>query len=190
MTNTTTTADITERIMTQEFWENIAAMGYTVAGKIIIILFIVIFAQFGIQLVNRLIGRIFDKTPFDPTLEKFVHKTAIMCLWLIMLGITLICLGVDVNAVVASFGVGSFIIGFSLKDTLNNLASGVMILLNKPFMLGDEVEVKGKTGIIKTISMSSITMVTKDNNKVTLPNSIVWGNPITNFTAYKHKKCN
>ena len=170
------------REITQEM---LVEFGYTVVEKIIILSVIVISAHFIIKIINAILGRIFGMTKFDPTLEKFVHNTTIIVLWLVTFGGILIFLGVDVNAIVAGFGVGSFIIGFALKDTLNNFASGVMILFNHPFKIGDEVNVKGKRGIIKTISMSNIVLVTKDNEKVTLPNSIVWGGPITNFTAYK-----
>ncbi len=153
--------------------------------RLIILSIIVILAHFVIQIIDRILGKVFDHTKFDQTLEEFIHKTIITVSWLITLGIVLVFLGVDVNAVVTSFGVGSFIIGFALKDTLNNLASGVMILLNKPFRVGDEVEIKGKRGVVRTISMSNTVLITKENEMITLPNSIVWGNPITNFTEYK-----
>ncbi|MBD3262678.1 MAG: mechanosensitive ion channel, partial [Candidatus Altiarchaeales archaeon] len=70
----------------------------------------------------------------------------------------------------------------------SNLAAGVMILLNTPFYLGDEIEVKGVRGTVKTITMTYTKLVDEENNKITLPNSIVWGNPIKNTTTYNTTK--
>lgn len=167
--------------------EELAGYMYLAAEKLVLVVAIAIPAHLIIGLVDRLLGRVFDMTEFEPTLEKFVHKTVVALLWLTVLGIVLVILGVDVNAVVTSFGVGSFIIGFALKDTLNNFASGIMILLNKPFIVGDEIEVKGIRGSVKSITMSHTKMITQEKVKVTMPNALVWSNPVKNYTAYQQK---
>lgn len=161
--------------------------------KIVLVLAIVVAAQIIIKLVDRFMGRLFDKTEFDRTLEKFVQKTTVSALWLITLGVVLVVLGVDISAVIASFGVIGFVVGFALKDTLGNFASGVMILMNKPFRVGDDikiitaknVEIQGR---VKTVDMACTKIITKDNDKVTLPNSVIWGSPIINYTAYKDSR--
>ncbi len=163
-------------------------LGKLILSKIIQLALVLVGAHVVIRMANKILSKLFNTTEFDPTLERFTHKTIIAILWMITFGIFLIILGVDVNAIVTSFGVGTFIVGFALKDTLNNFAAGVMILLNKPFKIGDDVEVKKIRGIVKTISMSNTKLIMEDNVKVTIPNSIVWGNPIQNYTAYKGVK--
>jgi len=160
-------------------------VAYTLLERLALIIAIMIPAHIIIRVLNAILARFFDWTTFEPTLEKFIHKTTITLMWLITGGIILVVLGVDVSAVVASFGVGSFIVGFALKDTLNNFASGVMVLMNHPFKVGDDMEVKGARGIVKSISMSYTKLKTPEDVKVTIPNSIVWGNPIRNYSAYK-----
>ncbi len=174
--------------LTPETQELIIGYSYLALERIIAIAVIVVVAEIVINLINKILSRTFELTKFDQTLEKFVHKTTILLLWIVTLGIVLIYLGIPVESMVVSFGVGSFIIGFALKDTLNNLAAGVMILLNKPFKLKDDVEIAGKRGFVRTISMASTTLQTKGDDKIMIPNSVVWGNPIINYTDYKKAK--
>ncbi|MBD3388912.1 MAG: mechanosensitive ion channel [Candidatus Altiarchaeales archaeon] len=160
---------------------------YLVGERIFLVLLIVVPARFLIAFVNAFLERLFERTQFDPTLEKFTHKSVVTVMWLATLAVVLVVLGVDVNAVVTSFGVGSFIVGFALKDTLNNFASGVLILVNKPFLVGDDIEVKGVRGTVKTITMSNTKLITGDRVKITLPNAFILDNPILNYTAYKEE---
>jgi len=152
--------------------------------KLLLILVVTFVAHFVIYIINKFLSRLFNWTELDPTLEKFLHKSTITILWLITLGIILILLGVDVSAVVASFGVASFVVGFALKDTLANFAAGVMILLNKPFVVGDRIKVKGMEGRVKTVSMSYTQLISDNNDIVTLPNNVIWGRePIINYSS-------
>jgi small conductance mechanosensitive channel len=166
--------------------QTILRIALTILEKTAQIILIAIPAHILIKIADKILHRFFGWTEFDETLEKFTHKTIITLLWLATIGVTLVVLGVDVNAVIASFGVGSFIIGFALKDTLSNFAAGIVILLNHPFRLGDDIEVKGERGTVKTITMSYTKLITKDKIKIVIPNSIIWGNPIKNHTAYKN----
>ena len=81
-----------------------------------------------------------------------------------------------------------FVIGFATKDTLSNLVSGLFILINKPFKVGEEVETVKIKGKVKEMGIASCIVVTEDNNYVTIPNSKIWGNPIINFSRLKKKK--
>lgn len=169
-------------------WElagvNLEVAALEALEKLALAIIIAIPSRFVIAVIDRLVGKLFKKTNFDPTLETFTHKSVVTFLWIAAAGLILVVLGIDVSAVVASFGVGSFIIGFALKDTLGNLASGVLILFNKPFIVGDDIEIKGVRGYVKGISISDTKLVTKDRVKVTMPNSMVYSNPIMNYTAY------
>lgn len=151
--------------------------------KALAILLVIMGFHILIRISDRLLGRLFRFTLFDPTLESFAHKTIITALWLIAFGISLIVLGVDISAVITSFGIGSFIVGFALKDTLNNFAAGVMVLVNSPFKVGDEIEVRDIKGRVKSISMSYTLVEDENSVYVTIPNSIVWSNPIKNHST-------
>ncbi|MFH0860257.1 MAG: mechanosensitive ion channel domain-containing protein [Candidatus Altiarchaeota archaeon] len=158
--------------------------GLLIASEVVII---IVVAHVLIKTVDKLLGKILKFTNFDRTLEKFFHKSVIMLLWILTAGVILLVLGVDLNTLLASFGVMSFIVGFALKDTLSNFASGIMILVNKPFVVGDDIEIKEAKGTVKTVSMTYTKIVTKDGAKITIPNNVVWSNPIINHTAYRAK---
>jgi small conductance mechanosensitive channel len=92
-------------------------------------------------------------------------------------------LGISLGPLLAGLGVAGFIIGFALQDTLGNFASGMMILLYRPYDVGDLVDVAGVFGKVDKMSLVSTTILTIDNQTVVVPNSKIWGNVIKNVTA-------
>ena len=92
-------------------------------------------------------------------------------------------IGVNITPLFAVFGGLSFILGFALQDTLGNLASGLMIMVLKPYDLGDYVETAGASGYVHEMSIVSTTIRTFDNQMITVPNSKIWGDVITNVSA-------
>jgi small conductance mechanosensitive channel len=92
-------------------------------------------------------------------------------------------LGISVGPVLAGLGVAGFVIGFALQDTLSNFASGMMILLYRPFDVGDVVETGTVFGTVKDMSLVNTTFLTFDNQTMVVPNSKIWGDVIKNVTA-------
>ncbi|QBY05344.1 mechanosensitive ion channel [Thalassotalea sp. HSM 43] len=91
-------------------------------------------------------------------------------------------LGLDMTPVLAGFGIASIIIGFALQDTLSNLASGMMLLIYKPFDVGDFVFAGGVDGKVSHMSLVNTTIRTFDNQVIMIPNSKIWGDVIKNVT--------
>lgn len=104
-------------------------------------------------------------------------------LWLVVLMLALPRLGIDVAPLIAGLGVTGFILGFAFQESLGNLAAGIMLVLNHPFAVGDYVEAAGMAGSVKELNMMATTMLTPDNRRITIPNSKIWGAPITNYAA-------
>ena len=92
-------------------------------------------------------------------------------------------MGISVGPLLAGLGVAGFVIGFALQDTLANFASGLMILLYRPFDVGDIVETGGVFGKVKEMSLVNTTVLTFDNQTLVVPNSKIWGDVIKNVTA-------
>lgn len=92
-------------------------------------------------------------------------------------------IGVDTAPLLAGIGVMGFVIGFALQGTLSNFASGVMILLYRPYDIGNVVSAAGATGKVTAMSLVSTTLTTPDNQIVIIPNSSIWGGVITNITG-------
>ncbi|MDW3221305.1 MAG: mechanosensitive ion channel family protein [Paracoccaceae bacterium] len=116
-------------------------------------------------------------------LETFLVGVAFWLVITIGLLIVLAGLGVNITPLFAMIGGASFILAFALQDTLGNLASGLMIMINQPFDEGDYVDVGGVSGTVKSVSVVATTVVTPDNQVIVIPNKNVWGNVITNVTA-------
>jgi len=109
-----------------------------------------------------------------------VSRKVIMVIGLI---IALDYVGIPMGPLLAGIGVLGFVIGFALQDTLGNFASGVMILLYRPYDIGDVIDAGGTKGKVEAMSLVSTTLVTPDNQIVVIPNNSIWGATITNVTA-------
>ena len=116
-------------------------------------------------------------------LKAFINKMAHRVILAIGLVVALGSIGVNVGAALALIGGGAFILAFALQDTLSNFAAGLMLLVYRPFDVGNAVEIGGIKGKVNSVSMVSTTILTFDNQKVLVPNKKVWGDTITNITG-------
>jgi small conductance mechanosensitive channel len=96
--------------------------------------------------------------------------------------------GISLAPMLAGLGVAGFIVGFALQDSLGNFASGAMILIYRPFDVGDLVEVTGASGLVRKMNLVSTTITTLDNQTLVVPNSKIWGDVIKNVTAQKERR--
>ena len=148
----------------------------------------VVLAFFGMTLVARFVrrmaGRAIERIPSVSNLLKaFVLKVVYWITLGVGIVLVLAMVGVNVAPVFAVFGGISFILAFALQDTLGNLASGLMIMVLKPFDTGDFIQVAGLSGIVDDVSIIATTIRTFDNQIIVVPNSKVWGDVITNVNA-------
>lgn len=121
-------------------------------------------------------------------LEKFTVNMVRKGLWLIAVVLILGQFGVDIGPLVAGLGITGFILGFAFQETIGNMLAGVMISLNKPFGIGDYVEIGGVGGTVKDMDMISVTLSTPDNKKIVMANKVIWGTPITNYSAFETRR--
>jgi len=111
--------------------------------------------------------------------------------WMVLaLGLLIVvsAIGIDVAPAFALIGGASFILAFAFQDTLGNLASGLMIMINRPFDEGDYVDVAGVSGTVKSVSIVATKVLTPDNQIIVIPNKQVWGQVITNVTGSKTRR--
>ena len=108
--------------------------------------------------------------------------------WIVLSMIVLSRLGVDVMPLVASLGIGGFVVGFAMREMLANLAAGFMLSLGKPFEIGDYVRVSDLEGTVMGVDMMAVSLATTDNRKIVIPNSSAWNVPVLNFTALGQRR--
>ena len=149
----------------------------TIIGSFFILLIV---ARFIRSLASRGIRRI---THLSQLMQDFLLKVTFWLAFAIGLMIVLAIFGVNITPLFAVLGGASFILAFAMQETLGNLASGLMIMINKPFDVGDLVDTNGILGEVDAVSIVSTTVRTLDNQVVILPNSAVWGSIITNVTV-------
>ncbi|MGI9263038.1 MAG: mechanosensitive ion channel family protein [Woeseiaceae bacterium] len=97
-------------------------------------------------------------------------------------------LGISLAPLLAGLGIAGFIIGFALQDSLSNFASGIMILMYRPFDVGDVVDAAGVRGRVSSMSLVNTSFMTLDNQRLVVPNNMIWQSVITNVTAQRTRR--
>jgi small conductance mechanosensitive channel len=124
----------------------------------------------------------------DAALVPFVSKLVYYALLAVTVVAALNRLGVATTSVVAIFGAVGLALGLALQGTLSNFASGVMLLIFRPFDLGDFVEAGGTTGVVMEIGVFSTTLRTPDNVKIVVPNKQIYDTTISNYQGFDTRR--
>lgn len=149
------------------------------------VFFLILFAT---RLLAKLTRKVVLKAVVQPHLrmsklmQDFFISMSSKLIYFIGILIAFSKVGLDLAPVLTGFGVAGIIIGFALQDTLSNFASGMMLLIYRPFDVGDLVEAGGVTGKVSSMSLVNTTIKTFDNQIIILPNSKIWGDVIKNVT--------
>jgi small conductance mechanosensitive channel len=153
--------------------------------NIVIFVLIVVAASYVGKLVSMGLTKLFSSSPvhLSNLAETMITKTARNAILFVGVLIALSQLGVSLGPVLAGLGIAGFIVGFALQDTLSNFASGVLILIYRPFDIGDYVSAGGVTGRVGNMSLVNTTFKTPDNETLIVPNNKVWQDVIKNTTA-------
>ena len=146
---------------------------------------IVLVARIARSFVGLWIGR---STRISKLLQGFIVGAFFWLFILAGIVVVLASVDVDITPLFALIGGASFILAFAFQDTLGNLASGLMIMINQPFDEGDYIEVGGVGGTVRNVSMVGTTVATPDNRIIVVPNKNVWGNVIVNATASETRR--
>ncbi len=153
------------------------------AVNLVLALVIFIVGRWVARAVTNAVGRLMKKGGMDESLVDFLGNLIFAALLVVVIIAALDQLGVDTTSVMAIFATAGLAVGLALKDSLGNLAAGVMLVLFKPFKLGDFIEAGGVTGVVESIRIFSTLLKTGDNREITVPNGQIYGGTIVNFSA-------
>lgn len=150
----------------------------------------VILIGWGVDWVlDRNLNRVLKKNKFvDETTRTFLVRTVDVTVWAFTGVIVLGFLGVDPAALAGGIAVSGFIVGFAVKDTLGNLAAGIMLLVYRPFHVGDTVTIGADSGDVMSLGMALTVLKTGDARIITIPNGKILGGTITNHTREPHRR--
>ncbi|OWU76176.1 mechanosensitive ion channel protein MscS [Marinibacterium profundimaris] len=142
------------------------------------------------NLAGRSVRKRLARTPqIDPTLGSFFASLLRWAILLVVLIAVLGIFGIQATSLVAVLGAASLAIGLALQGTLSDLAAGVMLILFRPYKLGQYVDIAGTSGTVQDLNLFVTELVTPDNVQILVPNGKVWGQIITNFSHHETRRC-
>jgi len=157
--------------------------------NIILFIIVLIVGIIVVKVATNAIKKWMFKAKMAEILAEFTTRILRMIMYIFVIGVALAFLGIEIGTALVSVSVVlGFVLGFALGDTLSNIASGFMVAITKPFKAGDFVTVNGETGIIKNVGISLTEIDTVDNKRIIIPNKLVWGGNITNFTRHPTRR--
>jgi small-conductance mechanosensitive channel len=157
--------------------------------NIILFIIVLIVGIIVVRVATNAIKKWMLKAKMAEILADFTTRILRMIMYIFVIGVALAFLGIEIGTALVSVSVVlGFVLGFALGDTLSNIASGFMVAITKPFKSGDFVTVNGETGTIKNVGISLTEIDTVDNKRIIIPNKLVWGGNITNFTRHPTRR--
>jgi small conductance mechanosensitive channel len=134
--------------------------------------------------VDRLTHRTLHRTHLDPMLQSFFGSLA-RYLVLTLTGLAVLSeFGIQTASLLTVLGAASLAVGLALQGTLSNLAAGIMLLIFRPFRIGQKVQVAAGIGTVRELTLFWTELVTDDQVQIIVPNASVWGQPVRNFSVY------
>lgn len=163
--------DAVAAFLTGAGWTVVAALAAAVLGIIVV------------RIALGILRKVLLKSPMDSTLANFILTVTRFVLWLLLFFIIAGIMQIPLTPLITALGAVALAIGLALKDSLANLANGVMLIGIKPFKEGQYVDIDGVSGTVKSIGLLTTELITPDNKKVVLPNTKITTASITNYSA-------
>jgi small conductance mechanosensitive channel len=151
--------------------------------KIFFAIAIYVIGRIVAKLIVKILNKLMTRAKIEETLRQFLASIASAVLMVFIIFAVLDQLGVNTNSVLAIFAAAGLAVGLAFKDSLSNFAAGIMIIMFKPFRLGNFIDAAGVSGTVEEIRIFSTIMRTGDNKEIIIPNGKIYSGIITNFSA-------
>ncbi|WP_417359728.1 mechanosensitive ion channel family protein [Gallaecimonas pentaromativorans] len=172
---------LTEKL--QAFWQSHAELimdvGYKALLAIVVVLATMVLSGWARRSVSKAHQRLHR---LDATLVPLLSSLAAYAIYLVGVVIVLDILGFNTSSLIALLGAAGLAVGLALKDTLSNIAAGIMLLILRPFKLADFIECASFSGTVREVGLFTTVLETPDGLYISAPNSSLWGSPIKNFS--------
>jgi small conductance mechanosensitive channel len=156
--------------------------------KFISALLLLIIGLYAIKTSNKIVKKVMLKNNFDPTLSKFLADILLWALRVLLFVTVISKLGIDNSSFVAVLGAAGLAIGLSLQGSLSNFAGGILIILFKPFRVGDTIEAQGITGAVSEIQIFVTKIISANNQTIFVPNGTLYNNTIINYSIQENRR--
>ena len=172
----------------EAFIDKITSFLVTAGGKIIAALLLLIVGHLLIKWVTKLISKSKIGKHTDITIKKFMDNFVKVALYVVLIISVIAILGIPMASIVAVLGSAGLAIGLALQGALSNIAGGIMLILFKPFTIGDYVDAAGCSGTVDNIGLFYTVIKTVDNKRITIPNSNITGANVTNYSCEDQRR--
>lgn len=152
------------------------------APKLLVALLVLWIGSLLIKALARVLGKVLTARGVEPTLQRFLHSLVTVSLRVLLLITFIGMLGVQTTSFIAIIGAAGLAIGLALQGTLANFAGGTLILLFKPYKVGDLIEAQGVLGVVKEIQIFTTVLLTPENKTAIVPNGAVANGNIVNYS--------
>jgi small conductance mechanosensitive channel len=156
--------------------------------KLISAAVVLLVGLYAIRIINRLVKSIMLKRHLDPTLSKFLADILLWALRVLLFVTFISRLGIETSSFVAILGAAGLAVGLSLQGSLSNFAGGMLIILFKPFRVGDAIEAQGISGTVSEIQIFVTKLTTGNNQTIFIPNGILSNGTIVNYSVEKIRR--
>ncbi len=173
-------------------WDQLLIMlqstGVEFVKNLVVALIIFYVGRWVVGLIVRAIASVMQKSNMDKTLETFICNLVRMVLVVFVVIAAVNQLGVQTTSMIAVLGAAGLAVGLALQGSLSNFASGVLIVLFRPYKAGDFIEGAGVAGSVEEVQILTTVLKTGDNKRVIVPNSQIMGSIITNYSSNDQRR--
>jgi small conductance mechanosensitive channel len=164
-------------------WESVSTVGLDFAAKVLIALVIFYVGRIVARVVTRGLRNVMQSQEVDKILETFVCNLVYWALMIFVIIAAINQIGVQTTSLIAVMGAAGLAVGLALQGSLANFAAGVLIVIFRPYRVGDFVEAAGISGVVLQVQILTTILKTGDNKQIVVPNGQIMGSIITNYSA-------
>ena len=166
-----------------EWFSALPQLATSIVSKIVLAAIVFFVGRAIIKLIIKLLdkGKLMNRT--DPTVRGFIMNGIKIGLYVILIIAIIGILGVPIASLITVLATAGLAVGLALQGALSNLAGGIMILIFKPFKVGDYVETSGVDGVVQSVTLFYTVLLTLDNKKVTVPNGTLMNATVTDYSS-------
>ena len=162
------------------------AMGF--CKNLLVALLVYFIGKYIVKWITKLVSKMLKKSNVEPSLASFLKSIVSVVLWLCLIIVIISVLGIETSSFIALFASAGVAVGLALSGTLQNFAGGVMILLFKPFKVGDYIEAQGYEGTVKEIQIFNTIIRTNDAQTIIIPNGGLSTGSLKNYSSEKYRR--
>jgi len=172
----------------KELLDSLVSSGLVLGKNIIFAVIVFFIGRYIIKILNRLIARVMERRNVDVTVRSFVQNLVKVVLQVTLFMFIISILGIKTASFITLIASAGFGIGLALNGTLQNFANGVLLLLFKPYKVGDYIETQGIGGTVKAIQIFHTILTTSDNKTIYIPNGTMSSASMTNFSQMPSRR--